>query len=170
MQATESNGEGCISITDTAKDIQSNILDGEITNSKNTAICPICDKSYANKHSLSNHKYRYHPKKQTTDPKIDSYEDLKEFKANLRSDMLKLAFSGEHKSKVTADITCSICYKTFANKHSVSTHKYRYHSNRAVKHRDSTKIKRRHANYRDISRKPEISSVSEESDSTMDDY
>ena len=60
MQATESNGEGCISITDTAKDIQSNILDGEITNSKNTAICPICDKSYANKHSLSNHKYRYH--------------------------------------------------------------------------------------------------------------
>ena len=149
MQATESNGEGCISITDTAKDIQSNILDGEITNSKNTAICPICDKSYANKHSLSNHKYRYHPKKQTTDPKIDSYEDLKEFKANLRSEMLKLAFSGEHKSKVTADITCSICYKTFANKHSVSTHKYRYHSNRAVKNRDLTESKIR-ANYRDI--------------------
>ena len=76
----------------------------------------------------------------------------------------------EERSKVFAVITCSICDKTFANKHSLSSHKYRYHSNRAVKHRDSTKIKRRHANYRDISREPEISSASEESDSTTDDY
>ena len=154
MQATESNGEGCISTTDTAKDIKSNILDGEITNSKNAAICPICNKSYANKHSLSNHKYRKHSKKQTTDPKVDSYEDIEEFKANLRSDILKLTFLGEQKSKVTADFTCSICYKTYANKHSLSNHKYRYHSNRAVKNKDSTKSKIR-ANYRDfqISRK-----------------
>ena len=92
MQATESSGEGCISTTDTAKDIKSNILDGEITNSKNAAICPICNKSYANKHSLSNHKYRKHSKKQTTDPKVDSYEDFEKFKANHRSDILNGRF------------------------------------------------------------------------------
>ena len=92
MQAIESSGEGCISTTDTAKDIKSNILDGEITNSKNAAICPICNKSYANKHSLSSRKYLKHSKKQTSDPKVDSYEDFEKFKANHRSDILNGRF------------------------------------------------------------------------------
>ena len=93
MQATESSGEGCKIFTDTAKDIQSNILDGEKNNSKNTALCPICDKSFANNHSLSNHKYRYHSKKQTNNPKAVSYEDLKEFKANLLKKIYKLTLT-----------------------------------------------------------------------------
>ena len=149
MQATESSGEGCESFTDTAKEIQSNILDGEKNNSKNTVLCPICDKSFANNHSLSNHKYRYHPKKENTNPKAVSYEDLEEFKTNLLKKMYKLMYTEEERSKVTAVITCSICDKSFANRHSLSNHKYRYHSNRAVKNRDSTKTAI-HAYYRDI--------------------
>ena len=108
-------------------------------------ICTLCNRSFANKHSLSNHKYRFH----STDPRaIESLEhrdvqgssDMEE--GSKRTD-LDLKNRKEQKLKkaggfISEKPICPLCYKSFGTKHSLSTHKYRYHSKNFIRYRNYT--------------------------------
>ena len=78
-------------------------------------VCVPCNKTFKNKHSLANHRYRFHQKSKITEPQIISSVD-------------------NPKDSLTDPIRfqCLVCSKNFKNKHTLASHKYQYHTKKAV--------------------------------------
>ena len=98
--------------------------------------CNVCFKTYANKHSLTSHKNRYH-NKTISKKQIDNFNPQMEeyIKENaIQEKTSKVECDEEQTFKVQCDegetskVECDVCYKTYRNRHSLAAHERRFHS------------------------------------------
>ena len=91
--------------------------------------CPICNKVFRTRGSLSSHKYSYHKEYSPSSHQPSMVPSLPSI---IPTNPLQLLdFQMDTRLEKDRDIECPICHKFFSSRGSLATHKYNYHRNNA---------------------------------------
>ena len=91
--------------------------------------CPICNKVFRTRGSLSSHKYSYHKE---FSPSSQQPSMVPSLPSMIPANPLQLLdFQMDTNLEKDRDIECPICHKFFSSRGSLATHKYNYHRNNA---------------------------------------